>query len=71
VVQARRVLALEKFFGKWQKSFDMLYRWKDEVQKRCPGTMIIIEYHIVEEKNYFSRIFIAFKACVDGFLGGC
>jgi hypothetical protein len=70
-VHAGRILALEKTFGKWHESFVMLYRWKAEVQKMCPSSVVIIEYHTVEEKNYFSRIFVALKASMDGFLGGC
>jgi hypothetical protein len=70
-VHAGRILALEKVFGKWHESFDTLDRWKAEVQKRCPSSVVIIEYHTMEEKNYFSRIFVALKASEDGFFGGC
>ena len=70
-VHAGRGLALDKVFGKWQDSFDMLFRWKAEVEKRCPNSVVIIDYHTIKEKKCFSRIFVAFKACVDGFLGGC
>lgn len=69
-VHVGKVIALEKVFGKWHESFDVLDRWKAEVQKRCPGSGVIIEHHTVDEKNYFSRIFIALKACVDRFLRG-
>jgi hypothetical protein len=69
-VHAGRILALEKVIDKWHESFDMLYRWKAEVQKRCPGSVAIIEYHTVKEKKYFNIFFVALKDSVDGFLGG-
>lgn len=70
-VYAGRELALDKVYGRSQDSFDMLFRWKVEVERRCPESVVIIEYHTINEKRCFSRIFVAFKACVDGFLGGC
>jgi zinc finger SWIM domain-containing protein 3 len=48
-----------------------LYSWKAEVEKRSPGSVIIIEHHLVREKHHFKRMFVAFKASVDGFHKGC
>lgn len=67
MVHAGRGLALDKVFGRWQDSFDR----KAEVDRRCPETFVIIDYHTIKEKKCFSRIFVAFKTCVDGFLAGC
>lgn len=31
-------LARKRLFGDWDSSFDKLYRWKGEIEKRCPGS---------------------------------
>jgi hypothetical protein len=70
-VHAGYQLALDKVYGTWKDNFDSLYSWKAEVERRSPGSMVIIEHHSVREKHHFKRMLIAFKACVDGFLNGC
>lgn len=70
-VHAGYQLALDKVYGDWKNSFDGLYSWKAEVEKRSPGSVIIIEHHLVREKHHFKRMFVAFKASVDGFHKGC
>ncbi|XP_052155403.1 uncharacterized protein LOC127773379 [Oryza glaberrima] len=66
-----RKKATDKLFGKWSDSFDWLYRFKAEVEMRSPGSVVEIDTVKVGDKVHFSRFFCAFKASIDGFLGGC
>lgn len=63
--------ASEKLFGKWDDSFDWLYRFKAEVEMRSPGSVVEIDTITIGDKIHFNRFFCAFKAGIDGFLGGC
>ena len=64
--------ASEKLFGKWNDSFDWLYRIKAEIELRSPGSVVEIDTITDDEgKVRFSRFFCAFKASIDGFLNGC
>jgi len=71
--------ALDMIYGPWQESFKLLYTYKAEVEKACPGSVVEIDHHPVEykmkgrirEKECFRRIFISFMACWKGFLNGC
>ena len=45
--------------------------WKREIEKRSPGSVVEIEWEIVNKKRRFSRMFVALKPCIDGFLKGC
>ncbi|KAL6606121.1 hypothetical protein ACP70R_041774 [Stipagrostis hirtigluma subsp. patula] len=53
------------------ESFHLLYRYKAEVERRSPGSILEIDYKVVEGKQYFTRFFCCFKACITGFLNGC
>jgi hypothetical protein len=64
-------LAMDKLYGPWNKSFDNLYRFKAQIESESPGSVVVIDNHIVGNKLRFSRLFLAMKACVDGFLRGC
>jgi hypothetical protein len=68
-----RVRATDKLFGKWDDSFDWLYRFKAEIELRSPRS--VIEIDTVTDPNdgkiRFSRFFYSFKASIDGFLNGC
>jgi hypothetical protein len=66
-----RQRAANKLFGKWDDSFDWLYRFKAEVELRSLGSVVEIDTIQVGKKIHFSRFFCAFKACIDGFLEGC
>lgn len=65
-----RKRATDKLFGKWSDSFDWLYRFKAEVEMRSPGSVVEIDTVKVGDKVHFNRFFCAFKASIDGFLGG-
>jgi hypothetical protein len=68
-----RKRAADKLFGKWDDSFDLLYRFKAEIELRSPGSVVEIDTVTDHEddKIKFSRFFCAFKASIDGFLNGC
>ncbi|WVZ50789.1 hypothetical protein U9M48_002013 [Paspalum notatum var. saurae] len=61
----------EKLFGKWDNSFENLYRFKAEIELRSPDSVVEIDTVTVDGKKHFSRFFCSFKACIDGFLNGC
>ncbi|XP_066365297.1 uncharacterized protein [Miscanthus floridulus] len=63
--------ALDEVYGKWEESFELLFRWKVEVMKRCPESVIEIEVLEVDGQVYFHHFFCAIKPCIDGFLEGC
>ncbi|CAN6274954.1 unnamed protein product [Urochloa humidicola] len=63
--------ALAEVYGKWEESFEDLFRWKAEVMKRCPGSVVEIDILEVDGQVYFHRFFCALKPCIDGFLEGC
>jgi len=66
-----REKALAEVNGKWEESFEMLYRWKAEVLKRSPGSIVEIDVPEIDGNVYFHRFFCALKPCIDGFLEGC
>ena len=72
-------IALDKLYGKYSDSFQLLYTFKAEVERASPGSIVEIEKHTVEYKmnnkkfykECFRRVFVCFKACQKGFLEGC
>jgi hypothetical protein len=68
---AGRELALKQLYVNWDKSFDNLFRFKEEIESSCPGSFVVIDHHTVNEKIRFRRLFFALKPCVDDFLKGC
>ncbi|XP_066164625.1 protein FAR-RED IMPAIRED RESPONSE 1 [Oryza sativa Japonica Group] len=70
-VHAGRELAITKLYDSWRESFDMLYRYKAQVEKASPGSFFIIDHHTVLEEIKFIRLFFALKPCIHGFLTGC
>jgi len=71
VVWDGRRLALEQIMGKWNDNFADAFSFKAEVERTNPRSIVEIEYAPVGKKMRFTRMFIALKACVDGFLNGC
>jgi hypothetical protein len=47
--------ALDEVYGKWSDSFELLFRWKAELMKRCPGSVVEIDVLEVEGQIYFHR----------------
>jgi hypothetical protein len=70
-VYAGMLLAQTQLFGSWDSSFNNLYRFKEEVERCCPGSFVVIDHHTVAEKIIFNRLFFALKPCIDGFLKRC
>ena len=67
-----RQRALDELHGTWQESFRMLWSFKVELEATCPGSVVEIDCKKTKGgKIRFSRMFVAIKACVDGFLVGC
>ena len=72
-------MTLDKIYGPWKDSFKLIYTFKAEVEKACPGSVVEVDKHAVTykmrkkmmEKECFRRAFVSFKACWKGFLDGC
>jgi len=64
-------MALEQIQGKWDDSFEDVFRFKAEVDRTNPGSIVDIEWILAGNKRRFTRMFVAFKSCVRGFLNGC
>lgn len=71
VVWDGRQMALDEILGKWEDSFDAAYSFKAELERISPGSIVEVDHVSVNGKNHFSRMFVALKPCVDGFLNGC
>jgi hypothetical protein len=63
--------ALDEVYGKRSESFELLFRWKAEVMKRSPKSVVEIDVLEVDGEVYFHHFFCALKPCIDGFLEGC
>jgi len=48
-----------------------MFRWKAEVLKRMPGSVVEIDTFEVDGQVYFHRFFCALKSYIDGFKEGC
>ena len=71
VVWDGMAMALEELQGKWDDSFEDVFRFKAEVERTNPGSFMDIEWVKVAKKMKFTRMFVAFNSCVQGFLNGC
>jgi hypothetical protein len=63
--------ATEDVHGNWEESFEMLWRFKAALEESCPRSTVEIDCKKIDGKMHFSRMFVALRACVDGFLYGC
>jgi hypothetical protein len=50
-------LALKHLHGDWDNSFDNLYRFMAQVESCCPGSLVIINHHTIEDEIRFRRFF--------------
>jgi hypothetical protein len=50
--------ALDEVYGKWSESFELLFRWKAEVMKRSPESVVEIDVLQVDGEVYFHRFFL-------------
>jgi len=70
---------MDSIYGNWQESFQLLYPFKDEVERSIPCSIVEIDHQTVEytfrgvtrNKECFRRVFVCFEACRRGFLVGC
>jgi len=70
-VWSGRKSPMEDLHGTWEESFEMLCRFKAALEESCPGSIVEIDCKKINGKMHFSRMFVAIRACVDGFLAGC
>lgn len=70
-VLAGRRIALDQIFGKWEDSFECLHNWQAGVLRKCPTSIVVINHKEIEGQQRFTRAFVCFRACIDGFLSGC
>jgi hypothetical protein len=49
----------------------MLCNYKAEIELRSPGSIVEIDTTTIEGEVHFSKLFIALKPCIHGFLNGC
>lgn len=66
-----RQMALDEIMGGCEDSFVHVFSWKAEIEKRSPGSIVSVEWDIVNKQHRFSRMFVTLKPCIDGFLNGC
>jgi hypothetical protein len=72
VVWDGKEMALKKLHGDWYASFEDAFSFKAELERTNPGSIVDIEFEKDGEDKYrFTRMFVALRACVDGFLYGC
>lgn len=64
-------LAMRQLYGDWDSSFNNLFRFKAEIERCCPGSMVVIDHHTIGGKVRFKRLFFALRPCIEGFLSGC
>ena len=68
----RKTTCTRGLHGTWEDGFKMLWSFKAELEATCPGSIVEIDCKKKKDgRVYFSRMFVAIKACVDGFLVGC
>ncbi|KAL8491688.1 hypothetical protein ACS0TY_023331 [Phlomoides rotata] len=61
IVEAAR----NQIFGSYSESYDHLRWYCEAIQKTNPGSVVDLVKN--SETNCFERVFIAYKACIDGF----
>ena len=50
----------------------MLYNFKAKVEKRSPGSVVVIDTEVTEDGSVlFSKFFMDLQPCIDGFRAGC
>ncbi|XP_020108011.1 uncharacterized protein LOC109723913 isoform X2 [Ananas comosus] len=65
-------LACEEIHGNWEESYERMVDFKEEIIRRNPGSIVDIKtQNCTDGRICFQRIFVAFEACLKGFLDGC
>jgi hypothetical protein len=63
--------AMDKLYGTWGQSFQNLWNFKAEIEKRSPNSIVEVDVKSEGGKVYFYRFFMALRPCIDGFVNGC
>jgi hypothetical protein len=63
--------ALDQIHRSWDESFELVYNFKAELEKRYSNSIVEIDCKRIGDKSYFSKVFVVLKPCIDGFLHGC
>ncbi|KAL6577135.1 hypothetical protein OROMI_011411 [Orobanche minor] len=58
--------AVKRIFGSYEDSYDQL-RWYCDTVKRTNRVSFVVSLEANKNTKYFERVFIIFKACLDGF----
>lgn len=58
-----RELASKRLFGNWDDSFDKLYAWKAEVEKRSPESIVAIDHMEYKGKEVCEDV-----CCIQAFV---
>jgi hypothetical protein len=66
IVWRGRQKAMTEVYGNWEDSFQLLFRWKEEVFKWSPGNIVEIETKVIDGQVTFHR-FCALSPCIEGF----
>jgi hypothetical protein len=56
-------LAMDKLYGPWDKIFDNMYRFKAQIESESPGSFVVIDNHIINNKLRFNRLFCIESLC--------
>jgi len=62
---------LDDILGSWEDSFDHVFSFKAELESKCPSSIVEVEYEVINGNYRFTRMSVALKPCIDGFLNGC
>jgi hypothetical protein len=63
---------MKELYGDWENTFRLLYKYKVEVEKRSPSSIVEIDIEVTDDgKVFFSKFFMSLKPCIDGFKAGC
>jgi hypothetical protein len=61
----------DQIHGSRDESFELVYNFKTELEKKYSNSIIEIDYRRVGDKIFFNKVFMTLKPCIDGFLHGC
>src|SRR6266508_1384781 len=64
--------AIDAVFGTWGNSFQFLFNFKAEMEKRDPSSIVEVDTKVDDKGRVcFHRFFMALRPCIDGFIAGC
>jgi len=61
-------MALDKIYGPWKDSFNLLYTYKAEVEKASPGSVVEIDHQTVSYRGVsgmFQEVFCFFRGLLE------